>query len=130
MKMAQKDDTVRNHSKAPGEFLWRVRWSVEVPEVFDLVRIKPRFDVCEEAAVDFQTRFQAAHEIEDGGAVPLAHLLGRIEAKANVMVAPYANRCHVTKQPHRFLNAFAHFTHVAQDYEAVGTVLLQHGDGL
>jgi hypothetical protein len=68
--------------------------------------------------------------MEDGGAVSLANRLARIEAQANVVVAPHAHRLHVLKQGNRFLDPPAHLENVAQHYEAVGPMLLQHVDGL
>src|ERR1043165_8531499 len=130
MKAAQEEDTVRDRRKAPAEFLGRVGWSVEVPQVFDLVGIEPGFDVGEEAAVDLQMRLQAPHKIKNGGAVPLAYRLRGIEAQANVMISPDADCRYITKQPNRFLDALTPIKHVTQDHEAVRTMLLQHVDGL
>src|ERR1043165_5164773 len=114
MKAAQEEDTVRDRRKAPAEFLGRVGWSVEVPQVFDLVGIEPGFDVGEEAAVDLQMRLQAPHKIKNGGAVPLAYRLCGIEAQANVMISPDADCRYITKQPNRFLDALTPIKHVTQ----------------
>ena len=52
MKVADKHDAIRGRREAAGQFLGRVRWHVEVPEFFDLVRIELRLHVREEAPVD------------------------------------------------------------------------------
>ena len=46
------------------------------------------------------------------------------------MIAPDANRGHFSKKRNRFLNAFASVENVTEDHEAVGTMLLQHVNGL
>jgi hypothetical protein len=51
--VTNEQDPVRDRRKAPGQLLRGVRRAVEVPEVFGLVRVQPRFDVGEQAAVDF-----------------------------------------------------------------------------
>ena len=94
------------------------------------MRVEPGFDVREQAAVDFQSGLEAAHEGEDGGAVPLAYFLIRIETQANVVVALAAHGLHSLKKADRFLDLLAHLENIAQDDEAVGTMLLQHGDSL
>jgi hypothetical protein len=79
------------------------------------VRVEPRFDVGEQAAVDLQMWLQAAHEVEDCAAVPLADLFAGIKAEANVVVAPDTHRFHFLKQPNRLLDVLARLENVAQD---------------
>ena len=46
------------------------------------------------------------------------------------MVAPDAHSLHLLEQAHRLLDPLPRLENVAQDHEAVGPVLPQHGDGL
>jgi hypothetical protein len=87
--MADEHDTVSDRRKALGEPFRCVRWTIKVPEVFNLVGIEPRFDVREQAVVDLQVRLQAAHEFKHGDAEALAHPFIRVKAQANVVIAPY-----------------------------------------
>jgi hypothetical protein len=103
---------------------------VEVPEVFNSVRVEPGFDMREKAAVDLQMGLQAAHEVENSGAVALAHFFIGIKAQTNVVVAPHANGFDLLKQANRLLDALARLENVAQDNKALGSVLLEHGYGL
>jgi hypothetical protein len=93
------------------------------------VRVEPRFDVGEQAAVDLQAGSQAAHEAEDGGTVASARFGAGVDAQADVVVAPDAHGFDLPKEANRFLHPLAYLEHVAQDHEALGPVPLQHGDG-
>jgi hypothetical protein len=46
------------------------------------------------------------------------------------VVAPDAHGPDLLEQCNRFFHPLAHFDNVAQDHEAVGPALLEHGDGL
>jgi hypothetical protein len=74
VQVADEQYTVGDRRKALGELLRRVGRTVEVPQVFNQVWVEPRFNVGEQAAVDLQGGLQAAHEVEDGGAVALRQL--------------------------------------------------------
>jgi hypothetical protein len=54
VQVADKQDTARDRRKAPGQLLRRIGRGVEVPVVFDPVRVQPGLDVREQAAVDLQ----------------------------------------------------------------------------
>src|SRR5690349_14041607 len=84
----------------------------------------------EQTAVDFQAGLKAAHEAEDGGAEMLAYFFIGIEAQANVVIAPNAHSLHLLKKGNRFFHPLSQLENVAQDQEAVCSVLLQHGDSL
>jgi hypothetical protein len=84
----------------------------------------------EQAALDFQAGLKAAHEGEDGGAVTLTHFFIGVEAQANVVVAPDAHGLDLPKEAHRLLDPLTRLENVAQDDEALGPVLLEHGNGL
>jgi hypothetical protein len=121
---------MRDRRKAPGQLLRGIGRAAEVPQVFDLVRVEPGLDVAEQAIADLQSRLQAAHEGEDSGAVSPARLFIGVEAQPEVVVTPDAYGLYFSEQVNRLLHALAGLEHVAQDHEAVGPVLPQHGDGL
>src|SRR5262245_13023872 len=58
VQVPDKQDTVRDRRKAPGELLWGIGRAVEVPKVFNLVRVEPGFDMGEQAAVGLQVGLQ------------------------------------------------------------------------
>jgi hypothetical protein len=130
VQVADEQGMMKDGPKAPGELFRRVGRAVKVPEVFDLVRVEPRLDVAEQAAVDLQVGLQPAHEVEDGGAVTLTNFFIGVEAQANVVVAPDAHNLDLPKQANRFLYPLAHLENVAEDHEALGPVLLEHGESL
>jgi hypothetical protein len=103
---------------------------VEVPEIFNLEGVQPRFDMREQAAVDLQVGPQTAHEIQDGNAVTLAHGFTGIEAQTHVVVTPNAYGLDLLKQSHRLLDPLARLEHIAQDDEAFCSVLLEQSDRL
>jgi hypothetical protein len=73
---------------------------------------------------------QPAHEVKDGSAVTLTHFFIGVEAQANVVVAPDAHGLNLLEQAHRLLDPLARLENVAEDDEALGPMLLEHGNGL
>ena len=122
MKVAGEHHPIRHCRKAPVQFLLCIGWSVEVPKVFNLVRIEPRFDVCEKTTLDLKSWPQTTHEFENLPTVLLSYFLGRIKTEPQIVIAPDANCRHVTKQGNCFLHSLAHFTYIAQNNEAVGSM--------
>src|SRR5262245_35380260 len=47
VQVADKQDTLPGRRKAPGQFFRRIGRAVEVPQVFNRVRVEPGFDVRE-----------------------------------------------------------------------------------
>ncbi len=62
-----------------------------------------------------------------GGIHRLALLIG-IRAQANVVVAPDTHGLNFLKQANSLLDPLSHLENVAQDHEAFGPMLLEHGD--
>lgn len=88
VEVAEENDTIRDCRKASRQLSRGIGRPVEVPKVFDLVRVEPRFNVRKQAVVDFHAWLKAAHEVKDGAAVPLTYFLAWIKAKAKIVVAP------------------------------------------
>jgi hypothetical protein len=73
---------------------------------------------------------QTTHKAEYVGAVALTDLLIGIKAQANVVVAPDPHGPNLLEQANGLLDPLTHLENVAQDHEAVGPKLLEHGDSL
>ena len=122
MKVAGEHHSIRHGRKASVQLLLSIGWSVEVPKVFNLVRIEPRFDVCEKTTFDLMSWPQTAHKFENPPTVLLADFLGRIKTESKIVIAPDTNCCHVTKQGDDFLHSLSHFAYIAKNNEAVGSM--------
>jgi hypothetical protein len=88
------------------------------------------YNMREQATVNLQVRLQTAHKAEYVGAVTLTDLLIRIKAQANVVIPPDPNGLNFLKQANSLLDPLTHLENVAQDHEAFGPMLLEHGDSL
>jgi hypothetical protein len=59
VQVSDEHHTIANCCKTPGQLLRRIRWAVEIPEIFDFMRVKPRLNMREQAVVNFQVGPQA-----------------------------------------------------------------------
>jgi hypothetical protein len=121
-----EDEPVRNSGETPSHLLRGLGQPLEVPQVLNLLRVQPRLDVGEEAVVDFQAGLKRAHECQNTVAVPLPILRSRvIPAEPEVVIAPDADCTGIGEEIHRLLQAVPQLEHVAEDHEAVGTLLME-----
>ena len=124
MVMPDEDDPVRNRCEAPGSLLWSFGRPIEVPQVLDVLRVQPWFNVGEKAAIDLQAGLKTAHECQNRLAVPLVVLRPRVvTAEAEVVVAPNADCPSFCEEINSLSQAVSELEQVAEDDEAVGPLL-------
>src|SRR5262245_21450436 len=98
MEVADKQVPLWDSRETPGRLLGSVRWTVEVPKVFDPHCIEPRLNVAETATRDNQLGLHARHVLENFSARLSADALWNVETQAHVVVAPDTDSARLAEQ--------------------------------
>ena len=129
MEVPDEDESVRHRCEAAGDPLRGLGQPLEVPQVLDLLRVQPRLDVGEEATIHLHARLKRPHESQNTLAVPLPILWSRvIPAEPEIVIAPDADCTGIGEEINGLFQAVPQLEHVAEDHEAVGTLLMEDID--
>ena len=82
-----------------GRLLRRVRRSLVVPQLKDVVRVEPRLDMTEVAEPQFEPGPDRAHELQHIGSPASAYGLVDLVAQAEIVITPHADRPSTLQQP-------------------------------
>lgn len=77
----------------------------------------------EQAAVDLQARPEASHDAHDASTILQPHLLGRIGAQPEFMVAPHPDCARLVEQRNRLAQTLAKLKDIAQDDNLINALL-------
>jgi hypothetical protein len=125
MEVPDEDESVRHRCEALGKLLRGLGQSLEMPQVLDLLRVQPRLDVGEEAAIHLKAGLKRSHECQHTVAVPLPILWSRVTpAEPEIVIPPDADCTGIGEEINGLFQAVSQLEHVAENHEAVGTLLM------
>jgi hypothetical protein len=118
--VADEHHSVGDRRKEACDLFRSLGWSIEVPEVLNLLRVQPRLDVREQAALDLQAGLKTAHVIQTPLAISSPVLgLRVVPAETEVVIAPDTDGIGFGEEGDGLFQAVSHLAQVAQNYQAI-----------
>src|SRR5262245_57435399 len=110
--MSGEHDTVRHGVEDACQLLRFVRWPSKVPEISQFLWIEPRLDMTEVTVINFKVGSKSGHEFNDERRVLLWNVVTEINAKPEIVIAPYSDGLCLAQQTTRLLNTLSCLEHV------------------